>query len=256
MGQAALIMSAHFSPIIMVVMHGLTAGRNGMIDASATRSPVTPLTRSIGSSGEFASSGAAHPYRTGRVVDGVVGVADVREQLVVRTDRGPRGEFGAGPVGHRGLRRDLAGEPEAVRHHPDVVLVREVARVDPRLVPEVTGTQPHRADGPCAGDVGGQTERVLARREAAPVGVHVERHGSVVEHQVGPVQARFGVSEDTDLPPLRGRGDHRLLRLPHDHTLGVVLEVRTDTRGVHQYVDPAVAQMPGRSDAGEHQQLR
>ncbi|MGW6361835.1 hypothetical protein ACWFR5_43355 [Streptomyces sp. NPDC055092] len=33
-----MTMAAHFSPII-VVMHGLTAGRNGMTDASATRKP-------------------------------------------------------------------------------------------------------------------------------------------------------------------------------------------------------------------------
>ena len=38
--RASLIsMSAHFSPIIIVVMHGLIAGRKGMIDPSATRSP-------------------------------------------------------------------------------------------------------------------------------------------------------------------------------------------------------------------------
>ena len=42
-------MSAHFSPIIIVVMHGLIAGRNGMIDPSATRSPWTPRTRRRGS---------------------------------------------------------------------------------------------------------------------------------------------------------------------------------------------------------------
>ena len=42
-------MSAHFSPIIIVVMHGLIAGRNGMIEPSATRSPCTPRTRRRGS---------------------------------------------------------------------------------------------------------------------------------------------------------------------------------------------------------------
>jgi hypothetical protein len=44
-----LIRSAAFSPIIMQVMLGLIAGRNGMIDASATRRPCTPRTRSCGS---------------------------------------------------------------------------------------------------------------------------------------------------------------------------------------------------------------
>jgi hypothetical protein len=51
-------MSAHFSPIIMVVMHGLIAGRNGMIDPSAMRRPRTPFTRSAGSTTAMPSSGA------------------------------------------------------------------------------------------------------------------------------------------------------------------------------------------------------
>jgi hypothetical protein len=51
-------MSAHFSPIIIVVMHGSTGGRNGITDASATRNPVTPLTRGCGSRGDRESPGA------------------------------------------------------------------------------------------------------------------------------------------------------------------------------------------------------
>jgi len=43
------IISAHFSPIIIVVMHGLIAGRNGRIEPSQTRSPATPRTRKRGS---------------------------------------------------------------------------------------------------------------------------------------------------------------------------------------------------------------
>src|SRR5207248_2451416 len=34
---SCLIISAHFSPTIIVVMHGLMAGRNGRIEPSATR---------------------------------------------------------------------------------------------------------------------------------------------------------------------------------------------------------------------------
>ena len=45
------IMSAHFSPIIMVVRHGLTATRNGIAEPSATRSASIPFTRSRASSG-------------------------------------------------------------------------------------------------------------------------------------------------------------------------------------------------------------
>lgn len=41
--------SLAFSPTIMAVRLGLTAGRNGRTDASATRSPATPRTRSSGS---------------------------------------------------------------------------------------------------------------------------------------------------------------------------------------------------------------
>jgi hypothetical protein len=51
-------MSAHFSPIIIVVMQGLIAGRNGMIEPSAIRRPWTPFTRSRGSTTASASSGA------------------------------------------------------------------------------------------------------------------------------------------------------------------------------------------------------
>ena len=42
-------MSAHFSPTIIVVMQGLIAGKNGRIEPSAIRSPLTPRTRSRGS---------------------------------------------------------------------------------------------------------------------------------------------------------------------------------------------------------------
>ena len=80
---SSLTMSAHFSPIIIVVMHGLMAGRNGMIDPSAIRSPSTPFTRSRGSTHRVGVAGRAHPRRAGRVVDGVVGLVDVVDQLVV-----------------------------------------------------------------------------------------------------------------------------------------------------------------------------
>ena len=50
--------SEHFSPIIIVVMHGLIAGRNGMIDPSAIRSDLTPFTRSRGSTTASGSPGA------------------------------------------------------------------------------------------------------------------------------------------------------------------------------------------------------
>ena len=56
--SSALIICAHFSPIIIVVMHGLIAGRNGMIDPSAIRSPRTPFTRRPGSTTASGSSGA------------------------------------------------------------------------------------------------------------------------------------------------------------------------------------------------------
>lgn len=35
-------MSAHFSPIIIVVMHGFTEIRSGIAEPSATRRPSTP----------------------------------------------------------------------------------------------------------------------------------------------------------------------------------------------------------------------
>ena len=50
--------SAHFSAIVITVMLGLTAGSFGIADASTTRSPSTPLTRSCGSSTAIGSSTA------------------------------------------------------------------------------------------------------------------------------------------------------------------------------------------------------
>src|SRR5918992_1587299 len=55
---SALIRSAHFSPIIMVVMHGLTVTSDGITEPSTTRSPRTPLTRNDASSGAERSSSA------------------------------------------------------------------------------------------------------------------------------------------------------------------------------------------------------
>src|SRR5690606_7618148 len=55
---SSLSMSEHFSPTAIVVMFGLTVTRNGITDASATRSPCTPLTRRRASSGLLRSSSA------------------------------------------------------------------------------------------------------------------------------------------------------------------------------------------------------
>ncbi len=57
-GHAVRMRSAHFSPIIMTVMLGFTVVISGITDASATRRPVTPFTRSCGSTGDIASSTA------------------------------------------------------------------------------------------------------------------------------------------------------------------------------------------------------
>ncbi len=50
--------SAHFSAIVITVMFGFTDGSFGMAEASTTRSPVTPLTRSCGSSTAIGSDTA------------------------------------------------------------------------------------------------------------------------------------------------------------------------------------------------------
>src|SRR5690348_3021228 len=46
---SSLSMSAHFSPTIIVVIHGLMAGRKGSTEPSAIRSASTPRTRRRGS---------------------------------------------------------------------------------------------------------------------------------------------------------------------------------------------------------------
>src|SRR5690606_20934580 len=62
LARSAAMRSEAFSPIIIVVMLGFTVTISGMTEASATRSPVTPLTRSCGSSGDMSSS--TGPIRT------------------------------------------------------------------------------------------------------------------------------------------------------------------------------------------------
>lgn len=57
-GYPRAIRSAAFSPMSMQVIFGLTATICGMIEASTTRRPSVPLTRSCGSSGADSSSGA------------------------------------------------------------------------------------------------------------------------------------------------------------------------------------------------------
>src|SRR5699024_1017993 len=106
------------------------------------------------------------------------------------------------------------------------------------------------APGAGVGDVRGQAEGVLRGGVTLPVGVHVEGHRAVVHHQVRAVQALFGGGEDADLPPLGGVGDHGLLGLPLDVTLGVVGQVLPDAGGVDSHPDAHLTQVLGRADAG------
>ena len=76
-------MSAHFSPIIIVVMHGLIAGRNGMIEPSATRSPCDAADAQARIDDRLGVGVGAHVRGARRVVDGVVRLVDVVDELVV-----------------------------------------------------------------------------------------------------------------------------------------------------------------------------
>ena len=102
---SSLIMSEHFSPIIIVVMHGLIAGRNGRIEPSAIRSPLHSANPQPRVNHRERIGVGTHVRGARRVVDGVVGLVHVVDELVVALRIGTWSQLLAGPVGHRGLAR-------------------------------------------------------------------------------------------------------------------------------------------------------
>jgi len=112
-------------------------------------------------------------------------------------------------------------------------------------------------------------ERALDAEFARQVAI-VEAHGSVEQQTllwdadrgtVRPARTKEGSHDyryfpDPDLPPLRRHRRHRLQGLPLHEALGVVLQVLPHSRGVDDDLDADLAQVLGRPDAREHQQLR
>ncbi len=125
--------------------------------------------------------------------------------------------------------------------------IREIARIHHGLVAEVAAAQPDGAAGAGVRDVRGEAEAVLGGGVAVPQGVHVERDGAVVHHQVRAVQAVLGGGEDADLPPLGGGLHHGLPGLELDHAFGVVLQVFAHSRQIDGHRHLMLGEQPGRA---------
>jgi hypothetical protein len=229
---------------------------------------------------EHAIGVAAHAARADRMADRRRRAAQVRVDVGVARRLRARCELLAAiGVEHR-LMADLARHAEALTQLRDVGRRGEVVVLDAHRRVRIGRSQAHRAAA-----LGVQDHRVDAPR----VGVRLDQSGKIrgrgdrraAQHELEighlELRARLDVALQTERHRRRGPGaeevrlEHRKrdaivahqvverarfsAALPQQHALEVVLQVvahrqRDDRRDAH------LAQMFGRPDAGEHQQLR
>ena len=172
------ISSAARSPIMIDGALVLPPVIDGMMAASATRSPSMPRTLSSGST--TAPLVHAHPAGADRVVDGVDVVRQLAPHGGLAEVLRPRPDLArvVPGAGH-----DLADHRDALHEHFGVLRLAEVSGVDERRHGRVGGREPHGA--PALGVDQGREHaapRALRRRVDADRGV------VLVGHRVDPVQ--------------------------------------------------------------------
>ena len=206
------------------------------------------------------------------MVEGHHAGPDVRHELGVGADVRAGGQLALADRGHRLGRHELPGHLQTRGQRPAVPVVGQVAGVDGRPVPGVGAAQ---LDPPAAGHVDQADQhrhRALGRVGQALVYV---RGGENVQLQVRRGQTGFGVGKSarlrrvarqraavSQLPAQRVRVAGLLPQAadprcgPDDRQHRVVAEVHADAAAVCYHVDAHLDQVLGRTDAGQHQQLR
>ena len=144
------MMSAAFSPIMMVGALRLPVVIEGMIEASTTRSASTPITRVCGSTTASGSLARAHLARAAGMIGALDLVADEGVDRLVVDAIGARLDFAAAVGIEGGLRENLAGQPHAGAHFRPVVWLAHVIELDARRLgadlPSASRTQPRLFD--------------------------------------------------------------------------------------------------------------
>jgi hypothetical protein len=189
---------------------------------------------------------------------GVRGRPCVRHQLFVVLHLRPRLELPLDPVRKRGLLGDSPGQLDALEHRPLVVAlgIGEVPRVDPWRISRVGRAE---RDGALAS----RMRHVRPEREGGHLGHFARLRRELLEvareepeHEIRALRLgarRFG--QEHRIAP-RGRGlPDRPFRPVDDNSLGMVDQVLAD-RQIGPDLDPELAQLLGRADPGEEEQLR
>src|SRR6188472_3571985 len=110
------------------VANVLLDGSDGMTDASTTRRPSIPCTRSSPSTTDSAVSPIAH-VPTGVVVRRRGRAYEAAKRLLV-VHRRTRRQFLSAPCLERGRAPDRTGDPESSDHRCHVAIVAEIVRLD------------------------------------------------------------------------------------------------------------------------------
>jgi hypothetical protein len=114
--------------------------RVGMMEASTTRSPSTPITHNSGST--TAPSSVPHPGCPDRMVDGIGTVAQNHTNFVVGSDVLAI-HFGNSPFRKRLRVHNPAGHLEAPDHHFEIICLIVELRIDARRRRWIRAIQHH-----------------------------------------------------------------------------------------------------------------
>ena len=217
----------------------------------------------------------AHAAAADRVVDGVGVPAD--EGLDLGVAARPGRLLAPAATRQRRLLQELAHEPEAAHQAPQVALLLQEGRVDQRRRQRIAAGQAHAAAAlrPQHADVAGKA--VPEHRGAAVVDQLADHE---VQLQVGHGLGRVAPEKAAGLGEVAGQRPAPLLapapdvahrapgtgrrqaeqlvragHVPDLHHVRVVVQVHADARQLVLHRDAVLAQVVGRADAREHQQL-